>query len=112
MVDLGTHTGSVQSGVRPVIIVQNDVGNKYSPTTLVCPLTSKAKKRMPTHVQLTPNQGVERESTALCEQIVAIDKAQILKRVGILQDNSAITEINQKIMLSLGVERDNTQWTT
>lgn len=107
LVDLGNNIGSVQSGIRPVVIVQNNAGNSHSTTTLVCPLTSKNKKQMPTHVSLSPWQGVERESVALCEQTTVIDKAQIIKRVGALKGCAAIDEINQKILLSFGIERNN-----
>jgi len=104
LVDLGDHIGSEQGGIRPAIILQNDIGNKYSSTTLICPLTSKVKKQMPTHVPLTPSDcGIKKDSTALCEQITVIDKELLMKKIGEIHSNNTILEINKKIMISLGI---------
>lgn len=78
--DLGKREGSEQGGVRPICILQNDVGNKFSPTVLVAPMTtSKTKKRLPTHVNLTASEvGLEDDSTVLVEQMVTIDKTKLM----------------------------------
>lgn len=73
--DLGNGKGSEQSGMRPVLILQNDTGNKFSPTTIVAPLTTQAKTRVPTHVGITMPDG--QKSIVLLEQIRVIDKSRI-----------------------------------
>jgi mRNA interferase MazF len=80
LVDLGSRKGSVQSGIRPVIIVGNDMSNTYSTAITVIPTTSKmSKKSMPTHVLLnSKNSGIEVDSIAMAEQITTIDKSQII----------------------------------
>ena len=103
LADLGEYDGSVQGGTRPVVVLQNDIGNKFSPTTLVCPLTSKSKKEMPTHVTLPRSAGLEKESVALCEQIRVIDKTKLKKLVCKLSDDHLITQMNKSIMISLGL---------
>lgn len=103
LADLGEYDGSVQGGTRPVLVLQNDIGNRFSPTTLVCPLTSKPKKQMPTHVTLPISAGLQKESVALCEQIRVIDKTRLKKMVCRLSDDRLVTEINKGIMISLGL---------
>lgn len=97
-----TGQGSEQSGLRPVVVIQNDVGNKYSPTTVVVPITSKNKKDIPTHVDLCPEDGVTKPSIALCEQPMSVDKSRLLKKLGALSVQK-INDINKKIMFNLGV---------
>lgn len=76
---LGENYGSEQGGARPCIIVQNDIGNTYSPTTIVVPMTSKmSKKHLPTHLLITDG-GIDKPSFALCEQIKVIDKKRVRK---------------------------------
>ena len=104
LVDLRDATGSEQGGIRPAIVVQNEVGNKHSPTTIVCPLTSKQKKQIETHVMLTPSDcGVRENSTVLCEQVRTIDKERLLKKLGELNNLEKLHSINQKIIISLGL---------
>ena len=94
---------SIQTGVRPVIIVQNDVGNAYSPTTIVVPLTSKKKKRyMPTHVLISANQdnGLRTDSIALLEQVQPVDKKCLKERLGCLRD---MKEIDKALKVSVGL---------
>ncbi len=103
--------GSVQQGKRPVIIVQNDIGNKNSPTIQAIALTSKKmSKRMPTHVLINPSaeNGLELYSKALCEQIMVIDKEQIKDYYGQLED-FYIRKIDRAIKLQLALkdEEDN-----
>lgn len=105
MVDLSQNIGSEQGGVRPALVVQNNQGNIYSSTTIVCPLTSKLKSVTATHVTLSPNDcGILVESTVLCEQVRVISKERIRKKLGELKDQNKIEDINKKIMVSLGLE--------
>lgn len=83
LVDFGESYGCEQGGVRPAMIVQNNKGNFYSPTTQVVPITSEQKKPMVTHVELeAKTTGLTRNSTALVEQMRTIDKGRIIKRIG------------------------------
>ncbi len=80
---------SEQGGIRPVIIIQNDVGNRYSPTVIVLPITSEIKKKsMPTHCVLhkTDRNGLEMDSMVLAEQIRVIDKSRLLDKIGYLDN--------------------------
>ena len=81
--DLGQRQGSVQGGVRPICILQNDVGNKYSPTVTIAPLTtSKTKKKLPTHISLKASEiGLEDDSILLIEQITNISKSNLMFKV-------------------------------
>ena len=103
LVDFSDVAGSEQSGTRPAVVVQNEMGNFHSPTTIVCPLTSKQKTKLSTHVSLSPLDGVLKESTVLCEQVRVIDKSRVKKRLGNISNKRAIEEINQKLMISLGI---------
>lgn len=101
--DLGLRVGSEQCGVRPVVIVQNDVGNRASPTTIVVPLTSKHKKDLPTHV-LIPAQGqLCEDSIALCEQITTVDKSRFRDFLGKLDDQSQ-EKLEHALRISIGLE--------
>ena len=102
--DLNPVKGSEQGGIRPVLVIQNDTGNKHSPTTIVAAITSKEEKaKLPTHVEVI-NCGVERKSLALLEQIRTIDKSRLIKYVGEL-DGATVKEINEAIGISLGLNR-------
>lgn len=102
LIDLSDNIGSEQGGIRPAIIVQNEIGNQHSPTTIICPITSKEKDLSATHVPITPHEaGVKMNSTVLCEQIRVIDKTRILKRLGEVKDLGKIEDINRKIVISL-----------
>lgn len=104
LVDLSNNIGSEQSGLRPAIIVQNETGNACSPTTIICPLTSKQKPSLGTHVLLTPDDcGIIKDSTILCEQIRTIDKSRLRKKVGELKNQNKIDDINRKLMISIGL---------
>ena len=100
--NLGRTRGSEQGGIRPVVIVQNDTGNKYSPTTIVCPITSQYKPNLPTHVAIN---NLHKDSIVLCEQIRVIDKKQIFEErlLGEL-DEEKMEEVNRAIKISVGVE--------
>ena len=102
--DLNPVKGSEQGGIRPVLVIQNDTGNKHSPTTIVASITSKEEKaKLPTHVEVG-SCGVERKSLALLEQIRTIDKSRLIKYVGEL-DGTTVKEINEAIGISLGLNR-------
>lgn len=102
--DLSPVVGSEQGGVRPVLIVQNNVGNKYSPTVIAAAITSQIHKaKMPTHIEL-PGQhfGLTRDSVVLMEQIRTIDKRRLRERMGTL-DESHMQQVNQALAVSFGL---------
>ena len=104
LVDLANNMGSEQGGIRPAVIVQNDVGNNFSPTTLICPLTSKTKQMDTTHVVLSPKEAaVIKDSVVLCEQARVIDKQRIKKKLGKIESQMKIEEINRRIAISFGL---------
>lgn len=84
LADLGERDGNIQSGKRPVIVLQNDIGNKYSPTTIVVPLTSQIKNLLPVHCDVGVECGLKKTSTSLMEQITTINQSQLIKRIGAL----------------------------
>lgn len=94
--DLQHYPGSVQSGERPVIVVQNDAGNHFSPTLIVVPTTTANKKYMPTHVKAYKKDGLIYDSTVLCEHIITIDKSIIINKIG-----SVSTETMRKIDIAI-----------
>lgn len=108
--DLSPVVGSEQGGIRPVLIVQNDVGNRFSPTVIAAAITSqKDKARLPTHIQLNAEgSGLVRDSIVLLEQIRTLDKRRLKEHMGRLDDNS-MARINQALQVSfgLGAEADN-----
>lgn len=81
--DLGPVVGSEQDGIRPVVVLQNDIGNKYSPTIIIAPMTTKKKAKLPTHIYIPRNySNLLKDSTVLVEQLRTIDKLRIIKKVG------------------------------
>ncbi len=104
LVDLSNQVGSEQTGIRPALIVQNEIGNLHSPTTIICPLTSQEKTPVLTHVTLTPQDaGILKTSTVLCEQIRVVDKARLKKKLGEIVNQDKIEDINKKLMISIGI---------
>ena len=105
--DLSPVIGSEQGGIRPVVIIQNDIGNQMSPTVIVAALTSRRKKlRMPTHVRVHLEEGkMMKNSIALLEQIRTIDKSRLKKYIGKVDQNSA-NAIESASMISLGLDVD------
>ena len=97
--------GSVQPGCRPVIIVQNDIGNQFSPTTIVCNITTAKKRPLPTHVEIGTNGGLHQESMILCEQIQTVSKTDLETYVGSISEPKIIEELNEKIQISLGIKK-------
>jgi len=101
--DLSPVLGSEQGGVRPVLILQNDIGNKYSPTVIVSAITSKLyKAKLPTHINLdAENFGLSKDSIILLEQIRTIDKQRLKEKIGELS-NKKMQEVNNALLISLG----------
>lgn len=94
--------GSEQGGVRPVVIIQNDMGNRHSPTVIVAPTTGRmSKKKIPTHVEL--NEATKQKCIILLEQIKTIDKSRLQFKVGQVS-SSTLEEINKAIKVSLGLK--------
>ncbi len=102
--DLSPVVGSEQGGVRPVLVVQNDIGNKYSPTVIVAAITSRINKaKMPTHIEIKGEEyGLSKDSVVLLEQIRTIDKKRLKEKIGHI-DDSAIDKINEAVSVSLGL---------
>ena len=102
--DLGTGVGSEQNGYRPVVVIQNDVGNKYSPTTIVAAISAqiKTKAKLPTHFHVSPTCGLAQPSVIMLEQIRTIDKTRLDKYIGKLSQ-SEITGLNHALVISVGL---------
>ena len=102
--DLSPVVGSEQGGLRPVLIVQNDVGNKYSPTVIAAAITSKmGKTKLPTHIDVVGNQvGLAKDSVILLEQIRTIDKKRLKEKMGHLDDDT-MRNVNDAIGVSFGL---------
>ena len=105
LVDLEPVIGSEQGGIRPCLIIQNNLGNLYSPTTIIAPITSKIfSKEFSTNVLLSKKDSkLEKESTILLNQIKTIDKSRIIKRISIL-DIEIMNRIDLAIKISLGLD--------
>ena len=103
--DLSPVVGSEQGGVRPVLVVQNDVGNRYSPTVIAAAITSKLDKaKLPTHIALRAGEcGLPQNSVVLLEQIRTIDKKRLMSRIGELPP-ATMRRVNRAILISLGFE--------
>ena len=102
--DLSPVVGSEQGGVRPVLIVQNDVGNKYSPTVIAAAITSQQdKSRMPTHINVNGDTcGLSKDSVVLLEQVRTIDKQRLKERMGNLSV-AYMNKINKALTVSFGL---------
>lgn len=102
--DLRPVIGSEQGGIRPVLIVQNDTGNIYSPTTIVAAITSQEKKSIPTHVGIHSDNknGLKTDSTILLEQIRIIDKSRIKDKIGCLNQKD-LNKVMKAIKISLAI---------
>ena len=101
--DLSPVVGSEQGGFRPVLIVQNDIGNKYSPTVIVSAITSQlGKAKLPTHIELSADEyNLPKNSVALLEQIRTLDKKRLKEKVTTLSQ-SKMKEVNRALLISLG----------
>lgn len=104
--DLSPVVGSEQGGIRPVLIIQNDIGNKYSPTVICAAITSKMKAKLPTHVEIDAcRYHIVKDSVILLEQLRTIDKKRLKDKVCHL-DGDAIFRVNKALMISLEMEKD------
>ncbi len=106
--DLSPVIGSEQGGVRPVLIIQNDMGNRFSPTVIAAAITSQqSKSKLPTHIKLnTKYCGLPKDSIVLLEQIRTLDKARLKEKIGCLNKFS-MNRINQALSVSFGLVSEN-----
>lgn len=103
LVDFGIPKGSEQGGYRPALVIQNDIGNANSSTTIVAAITSKKKSLYPFHVEITSMEsGLRADSTILLEQLLTISINRLTKRIGFLSDTK-MKEIEQALTISLGI---------
>ncbi len=104
--DLSPVIGSEQGGVRPVLVVQNDVGNRYSPTVIAAAVTSKLNKaRLPTHIELSASvYGLSKDSVVLLEQIRTIDKRRLKDKIGVLSEQMMM-RVDDALLISLGFSK-------
>lgn len=102
--DLSPVVGSEQGGLRPVLIIQNDVGNRYSPTVIAAAITSRmGKTRLPTHIDIHADRvGLAKDSVILLEQIRTLDKRRLKEKMGHL-DGAVMTQVNNAIAVSFGL---------
>lgn len=102
--DLSPVIGSEQGGIRPVLIVQNDIGNKYSPTVIAAAITSQINKaKLPTHIELDAKEyGLQKDSVVLLEQIRTIDKRRLREKLGRL-DDELMKKVNEALSISFGL---------
>ncbi|AGA58997.1 MAG: type II toxin-antitoxin system PemK/MazF family toxin [Thermobacillus sp.] len=102
--DLSPVVGSEQGGVRPVLIIQNDIGNRFSPTVIVAAITAKIQKaKLPTHVELSAEaHGFDRDSVVLLEQIRTIDKQRLTDKITHLDDET-MKKVDESLSISVGL---------
>ncbi len=106
--DLSPVVGSEQGGVRPVLIVQNNIGNRHSPTVIAAAITSKTgKSPLPTHIPISSADcGLTRDSVVLLEQLRTIDKTRLRERTGVIP-NSRLNQVDNALGISLGLQGVN-----
>ena len=101
--DLSPVVGSEQDGIRPIVIIQNDVGNRFSPTIIGIAITSKENVKMPTHLEIYGTKyGLEKDSVILAEQIRTLDKSRLKEKVGKL-DKETLDKLKKAIEISFGL---------
>lgn len=108
--DLSPVVGSEQGGVRPVLIVQNDIGNKFSPTVIAAAITSQSDKtKLPTHIKINAvGSGLAKDSIVLLEQVRTIDKRRLKEKMGTL-DEKNMNRVNQALSVSFGLNSTGRQ---
>lgn len=104
--DLNPVVGSEQGGIRPVLVVQNNVGNKHSPTVVILPLSTAKKHCLPTHIHIHGSKTLPKDSVVLAEQIRTIDRNRLGDYIGSL-DAEMMNEINKAMKISIGVDFDD-----
>ena len=104
--DLSPVIGSEQGGIRPVLIIQNDLGNKYSPTVIAAAITSQTgKNKLPSHFEINSKlYGLKADSVVLTEQIRTIDKSRLKEKIGHIDDLNIMNKVNNAIGISFGLE--------
>ena len=102
--DLSPVIGSEQGGIRPVIIIQNDIGNKYSPTVIVAAITSQINKaKLPTHVEISSEEyGLNRDSVVLLEQIRTLDKKRLKEKIGHMKE-ADMKKLYKSLLISISL---------
>ena len=102
--DLSPVIGSEQGGIRPVIIIQNDIGNKYSPTVIVAAITSQINKaKLPTHVEISSEEyGLNRDSVVLLEQIRTLDKKRLKEKIGHMTEDD-MKKVDKSLLISISL---------
>lgn len=102
--DLSPVVGSEQGGVRPVLVIQNDIGNKYSPTVIAAAITSRINKaKMPTHIELAARDfGLQKDSVILAEQVRTIDKRRLREKIGCINEELMV-RVNEALAVSMGL---------
>ncbi|KGL39597.1 type II toxin-antitoxin system PemK/MazF family toxin [Listeria sp. SHR_NRA_18] len=101
--DLSPVVGSEQGGIRPVLVIQNDIGNRFSPTVIVAAITAKiSKAKLPTHVEAVRKHGFDRDSVILLEQVRTIDKQRLTDKITHLDDN-LMNQVNKALEISMGL---------
>ena len=102
--DLSPVVGSEQGGIRPVLVIQNDIGNKYSPTVIAAAITSQINKaKMPTHIELAAKDyGLNKDSLILLKQIRTIDKRRLREKIGRI-DDGLMASVNNALSISFGL---------
>jgi Growth inhibitor len=108
--DLSPVVGSEQGGVRPVLIVQNNVGNRFSPTVIAAAITSqRSKANLPTHIMLdAQTTGLAKDSVVLLEQVRTIDKHRLKERMGRL-DDTFMSQVDQALSISFGLDQSQVE---
>ena len=103
--DLSPVIGSEQGGIRPVVIIQNDLGNKYSPTVIAAAITSQlGKTKLPTQIAIESNDvGLKTDSVILAEQVRTIDKSRLKEKIGHIEDEQLMIKINNALGVSFGL---------
>ncbi|WP_055666539.1 type II toxin-antitoxin system PemK/MazF family toxin [Desnuesiella massiliensis] len=103
--DLSPVVGSEQGGIRPVIIIQNDIGNKYSPTVIVSAITSQINKaKLPTHVEISSEEyGLNKDSVVLLEQIRTLDKRRLKEKIGHMTE-ADMDKVDKALLISVGLQ--------
>lgn len=103
--DLSPVVGSEQGGIRPVIIIQNDVGNRYSPTVIIAAITSQINKaKLPTHVEISSEEyGLNKDSVVLLEQIRTLDKRRLKEKIGRMT-NGDMKKVDDALLISVGLK--------
>ena len=102
--DLSPVIGSEQGGIRPVIIIQNDIGNRYSPTVIVAAITSQINKaKLPTHVEISSEEyGLNRDSVVLLEQVRTLDKKRLKEKIGHMTEED-MRKVNKALLISFNL---------